>query len=143
MAGPPASSCESLLDRLVRVLPTWPGHNLGVCVDMRCLCSSPSVEEDVSSAAAVYPGCLAHEDSRLAMHHLVSTKYKECLMELNRLLVDVALKQGVRLDVSGRLTPELLKKRVLQLRRDGGDAALWLGLVQQVLGVTQAMLSPS
>uniref|UniRef100_A0A6B0VER6 Putative sec1 family domain-containing protein 2 n=1 Tax=Ixodes ricinus TaxID=34613 RepID=A0A6B0VER6_IXORI len=143
MAGPLTSSCESLLDRLVRVLPTWPGHNLDVCVDMRCLCSSPSVEEDVPSAAAVYPGCLAHEDSRLAMHHLVSTKHKECLMELNRLLVDVALKQGVRLDVSGRLTPELLKKRVLQLRRDGGDAALWLGLVQQVLGVTQAMLSPS
>lgn len=28
-------------------------------------------------------------------------------------------------------------------RRDGGDAALWLGLVQQVLGVAQAMLSPS
>ncbi|CAN7990144.1 unnamed protein product [Ixodes pacificus] len=72
-------------------------------------------------------------------------------MELNRLLVDVALKQGVHLDVSGRLTPELLKKRtemrptafVFLPRRDGGDAALWLGLVQQVLGVTQAMLSPS
>lgn len=143
MAGPLTSSCESLLDRVARVLPTWPGHNLDVCVDMRCLCSSPFVEEDVPSVAAVCPGCLAHEDSRLAMHHLVSTKHKECLMELNRLLVDVALKQGVRLDVSGRLTPELLKKRVLQLRRDGGDAALWLGLVQQVLGVAQAMLSPS
>ncbi|CAN7947632.1 unnamed protein product, partial [Ixodes pacificus] len=44
MAGPLTSSCESLLDRLARVLPTWPGHNLDVCVDMRCLCSSPSVE---------------------------------------------------------------------------------------------------
>ncbi|CAN7992847.1 unnamed protein product [Ixodes hexagonus] len=148
MAGSLTSSCESLLDRLARVLPTWPGHNLDVCVDMRCLCASPSEEEVLPSVAAVYPGCLAHEDSRLAMHHL------ECLMELNRLLVEVSLKQGVRLDVSGRLTPELLKKRTQMaptvttflsalIRRDGRDAALGLGLVQQVLGVAQAMLSPS
>lgn len=37
-------------------------------------------------------------------------------MELNRLLVEAALKQGVRVDVTGRLTAEQLRKRVIQFR---------------------------
>lgn len=62
------------------------------------------------------------------------------MMELNRLIVEAALKQGVRLDVTGRLTAEQLRKRIIQFRKDGGDAVIDKGLVQQILGVAQAAL---
>ncbi|KAK8771250.1 hypothetical protein V5799_025506 [Amblyomma americanum] len=65
---------------------------------------------------------------------------QECMMELNRLLVESALKQGVRLDITGRLTAEQLRKRVLQFRKDGGDTIIDKGLIQQILGVAQAVL---
>lgn len=68
---------------------------------------------------------------------------QECLMELNRMLVESALKQNIRLDVGGRLTPEQLRKRVLELSRGGGKTAMRMGLLQQILGVSQAMLEPS
>lgn len=138
MAGSLTASCESLMDTLVRVLPPLPGHSLDVCVDMRCIsCSS---EQTMPSEGAIYPGCLAHENSKLALQHIVNCKQKECMMELNRLIVEAALKQGVRLDVTGRLTAEQLRKRIIQFRKDGGDAVIDKGLVQQILGVAQAAL---
>ncbi|XP_054919258.1 sec1 family domain-containing protein 2-like isoform X2 [Dermacentor andersoni] len=138
MAGSLTASCESLMDILVRVLPPLPGHSLDVCVDMRCIsCSS---EQTMPSEGAIYPGCLAHENSKLALQHIVNCKQKECMMELNRLIVEAALKQGVRLDVTGRLTAEQLRKRIIQFRKDGGDAVIDMGLVQQILGVAQAAL---
>ncbi|XP_077506125.1 sec1 family domain-containing protein 2-like isoform X2 [Amblyomma americanum] len=137
MAGSLSASCESFLDTLVRVLPPFPGHRLDVCIDTRCISSSP---EPAVPSDAVCPGCLGHEDSKLALQHIINYKQKECMMELNRLLVESALKQGVRLDITGRLTAEQLRKRVLQFRKDGGDAIIDKGLIQQILGVAQAVL---
>lgn len=137
MAGSLSASCESFLDTLVRVLPQFPGHCLDVCIDTRCISCSP---EQAIPSEAVCPGCLAHEDSRLALQHIINCRQKECMMELNRLLVEAALKQGVRLDVTGRLTAEQLRKRVLQFRKDGGGAVVDKGLIQQILGVAQAVL---
>uniref|UniRef100_A0A023GG89 Putative sec1 family domain-containing protein 2 n=1 Tax=Amblyomma triste TaxID=251400 RepID=A0A023GG89_AMBTT len=137
MAGSLSASCESFLDTLVRVLPPFPGHCLDVCIDMRCISCSP---EQAIPSETVCPGCLAHEDSKLALQHIINCKQKECMMELNRLLVEAALKQGVRLDVTGRLTAEQLRKRVLQFRKDGGAAVVDKGLIQQIFGAAQAML---
>ncbi|KAL3198547.1 hypothetical protein MRX96_014363 [Rhipicephalus microplus] len=78
------------MDTLVRVLPPLPGHSLDVCIDMRCISSSS--DEIMPSEGAIYPGCLAHENSKLALQHIVNCKQKECMMELNRLIVEAALK---------------------------------------------------
>lgn len=138
MVGSLTASCESSMDTLVRVLPPLPGHSLDVCVDMRCISSSS--DEIMPSEGAIYPGCLAHENSKLALQHIVNCKQKECMMELNRLIVEAALKQGVRLDVTGRLTAEQLRNRIIQFRKGGGDAVINKGLMQQTLAVAQAAL---
>ncbi|XP_077541717.1 sec1 family domain-containing protein 2-like [Haemaphysalis longicornis] len=138
MAGSLTASCESFLDTVVRVLPPFPGHHLDVCIETPCISNSSG--RPTSSREALFPGCLAHEDSKLALQHVVNSKQKECMMELNRLLVEAALKQGVRLDITGRLTAEQLRKRVIQFRDAGGDAVVERGLVQQILGVAQAVL---
>lgn len=144
MAGALTSSCESLLDQVVRILPPLArSHSIDVQVDMGPLCtakrSSSSVAGRISPCVA--PGCLAHTDSTTAINHLVNSKHKECLMELNRLLVEWAGRHGVRMDVGGRLTPQQLQKRVLNFK-GASRAVLKGGLLQQVLGVAQALTHP-
>ncbi|XP_064457611.1 sec1 family domain-containing protein 2-like [Ornithodoros turicata] len=140
MAGALTSACDSVMDRVVRVLPPLAsGHSVDVQVDMSPLCTTRSLSTAERGApSCVASGCLAHNDSTVAMHLLVTAKQKECLMELNRLLVEWGSRNGVRLDVGGRLTPQQLQKRVTQFRGTSRNV-LQGGLLQQVLGVAQAL----
>lgn len=98
-----ASSCthqtETLLDRIVNVLPRLPGHNNDVLVDMSSLCQ---VHRDAGST--ILPGCLASFNGQSQQHlqPLLSNKMKEGLMEVNRQLVDTASKENLPLKLTGK-----------------------------------------
>ncbi|PRD31514.1 UNVERIFIED_CONTAM: Sec1 family domain-containing protein 2 [Trichonephila clavipes] len=64
---------------------------------------------------------------------------QEALTEVNRSLVECASKEGVKLDLSSRLTPETMKQRTLQFKSKHSLLLKCNGLLQQVLAIVEAL----
>ncbi|XP_070581895.1 sec1 family domain-containing protein 2-like isoform X2 [Ptychodera flava] len=102
LVGPTGHHGETLADKIISLLPRLPGHSSDVGVNMADLCSTSSqYSNDV-----VVPGCLAHPRdgyTHSMLNTMVTSKQKECLMEINRQLVEAASQEGLPLQLTGRL----------------------------------------
>ncbi|XP_066993468.2 sec1 family domain-containing protein 2 isoform X1 [Anabrus simplex] len=134
-------SSESLLDRIVAVLPHLPGHSVDVAVNVAPLTNSKvsSLLDDM----IVAPGCLAHSDAEhcpQVLEWLVTARHKDVLLGLHQLLGTV-MPDGVQ-DTVRRVTPHALEKQVAAFKGKPDALAQSCGLLQQALAVVQALKSP-
>ncbi|PNF41887.1 Sec1 family domain-containing protein 2 [Cryptotermes secundus] len=135
---------ESLLDRILAVLPRLPGHSSDVAVNM-----SPVCDAKVSSPLGnivLAPGCLAHPNIDLCsqvLEWLVNKPQKDILLSLHHHLSTLAPGGGSdRIGKLTRVTPHSIDKQVALFR--GHKEAIYQcsGLLQQALAVTQTLRAP-
>ncbi|GFQ75853.1 sec1 family domain-containing protein 2 [Trichonephila clavata] len=140
LAGPLSQSYETMLDKILLALPHFSGHTFDVAVPMYDLTACKS--GTVYGRPLVAPGCLAHKDNSFeesVLNAILFKKPREALTEVNRSLVECASKEGVKLDLSSRLTPEVMKQRTLQFKSKHNLLLKCNGLLQQVLAIVEAL----
>ncbi|XP_013412242.1 sec1 family domain-containing protein 2 [Lingula anatina] len=143
LAGAVSHQGETLLDRILTLLPRLPGHNNDVMVSMADICSAQPVTSDAEEVLA--PGCTAHADSS-CRNVLATKKHKEALMEVNRQLVEAASSEHLPLSLSGRpgrVTVEQLHSHVKLFKGHPEAIQKHSGLLQVAMATIQAMQKES
>ncbi|XP_047657377.1 sec1 family domain-containing protein 2 [Tachysurus fulvidraco] len=135
---------DSLVEKILSVLPPLPGHVTDVQVDMLELTHLQRIPE---AQGVLAPGCLGQTQSAAARslwETMLVTKQKEAVMEVRRQLVEVASKENLPIKMSlGRVTGEQLSSYV-QLFRDSWSALEnHCGLLQLALGTAQTLRHPT
>ncbi|XP_062858163.1 sec1 family domain-containing protein 2 isoform X2 [Trichomycterus rosablanca] len=135
---------DSLVEKILSVLPPLPGHVTDVQVDMLQLTRLQPTPE---AQGVLPPGCMAQTQSataRLLWETMLIAKQKEAVMEVRRQLVEAASKENLPIKMSlGRVTAEQLSSYV-QLFRDSWPALEnHCGLLQLVLGTAQTLRHPA
>lgn len=142
LAGPLSQNCYSMLDRIIRILPHLPGHMCDVAIDMTSLSSSK--RGHIFDISLLAPGCLADEkeDSKVILDYFISKKQKDCLMNINRHLIEKATKLGFDIQsgsLTRRITADQIQKHVKLFRNDSRAIYDNIGLLQCALAATQTM----
>ncbi|KAJ8397513.1 hypothetical protein AAFF_G00437890 [Aldrovandia affinis] len=100
---------DSLVEKILSLLPALPGHRSDVQVDMLELTDLPRTPETQSTLA---PGCLSQPQDTAAQglwQAMLNCKHKEAVMEVRRHLVEAASKENLPIKMSlGRVTADQL-----------------------------------
>ncbi|XP_068243178.1 sec1 family domain-containing protein 2-like isoform X2 [Palaemon carinicauda] len=135
---------ETLMERILSLLPRLYGHNLDSAVNM-----APTCHVHPSSEWTLVPGCLApqeeEERATKVLSSLVLSSKKESLSLLNKYILEIASRKNIAgMDCSeeNRVTPENLKKNIQQTSSNIEAFSENAGLIQQGLGVVETLLDP-
>lgn len=142
LASVTSYNTESLLDRILQVLPRLPGHVTDVSVDMSPLCN---VDREMGKET-ISPGCLATQTgSQHHMQTLIRGKQKEALMEVNRQLVEAAADSNLPISLSGKptkVTADQLNSTLMLFRGKYNSIAKHLDWLQISMATQQTLSSP-
>ncbi|XP_008046750.1 sec1 family domain-containing protein 2 [Carlito syrichta] len=134
---------DSLVEKILSVLPQLPGHTNDVAVSMGELAALHTVEE---TYPVVAPGCLAQPHdmaARALWESLLDTKHKESVMEVRRHLVEAASRESLPIKMSmGRVTPAQLTSYVQLFRSNLRALRSHCGLLQLGLATAQTLKHP-
>ncbi|XP_017311734.1 sec1 family domain-containing protein 2 [Ictalurus punctatus] len=135
---------DSLVEKILSVLPPLPGHVTDVQVDMLEL---THLQRTAEAQGVLAPGCLGQTQSAVARslwETMLVAKQKEAVMEVRRQLVEAASKENLPIKMSlGRVTGEQLSTYA-QLFRDSWPALEnHCGLLQLALGTAQTLRHPA
>nr|CAD7576545.1 unnamed protein product [Timema californicum] len=135
---------DSVLDRILAVLPRLPGHSNDVAVNMSPICSAKT--ETAITDNLIPPGCLSQPNSEQCLQifeSLVSKRQKDVLLSLHQHLAVTTPssreERGPKL--ATRVTPMTLDKQVGAFKNHPDKIAQCAGLLQQTLAVTQTLRS--
>ncbi|CAL1293575.1 unnamed protein product [Larinioides sclopetarius] len=140
LAGPLSQSFETMLDKILLALPHFPGHTFDVAVAMNHLAACKNAW--VFGRPLLAPGCLAHRNNSFedtTLNAILNKKPREVLIDINRCIAECATREGIKLDLTSRVTPEVLKQRILEFKSKPKSILTYNGLFQQVLAVIQAL----
>lgn len=143
LASVTSHSLESMLDKVMSVLPRFPGHSTDVAVDMSPLC-----EANVSSGSGdveLSPGCLYHandESSIQTFKHMINKSQKEVMLHLYNKLSRIDLKSPGGSKTLTKVTPQSVEKIVSATKGNYEVIKKNLGLLQQSLAIMQTLKSP-
>nr|CAD7428760.1 unnamed protein product [Timema monikensis] len=136
---------DSVLDRILAVLPRLPGHSNDVAVNMSPICSAKT--ETAIADNLIPPGCLSQPNSEQCLQifeSLVSKRQKDVMLSLHQHLAAMTPssreERGPKL--ATRITPMTLDKQVGSFKNHSDKIAQCAGLLQQTLAVTQTLRSP-
>ncbi|XP_069486314.1 sec1 family domain-containing protein 2-like [Ambystoma mexicanum] len=134
---------DNLVEKIISVLPRFPGHTNDVAVNVVEL-TALLVGDDSSSALA--PGCLAQPNDPAAKalwESMLSMKHKEAVMEVRRHLVEAASRENLPIKMSmGRVTPEQLSTYVQLFKNNLKALENHCGLLQLGLATSQTLKHP-
>uniref|UniRef100_A0A8C1E8C0 Sec1 family domain containing 2 n=1 Tax=Cyprinus carpio carpio TaxID=630221 RepID=A0A8C1E8C0_CYPCA len=135
---------DSLVEKILSVLPQFPGHVTDVQVGMLELTYLKQTNDNKGILA---PGCLAQNQSataRLLWETMLVAKQKEAVMEVRRQLVEAASKENLPIKLSlGRVTAEQLCSYVQLFRDSWGALESHSGVLQLGLAAAQALRHPA
>lgn len=132
---------DTLLDKILTILPRFPGHHNDVQVDM----TPVSLVVSNPNYLAVAPGCLSHPDDPIAtalLNTMAMLKHKEAMMEINRLLMDAIGKEllGSKMPVqAGKVGVKQLEMNVGLFKGQTKSIRKHCGLLQLLLATIQMM----
>ncbi|ELU00077.1 hypothetical protein CAPTEDRAFT_126088 [Capitella teleta] len=134
---------ETVLDKILSTLGKLPEHNCDVAVEMASLCKVTCNPD----FGVIVPGCLSHSDdgaSTSLLATMATTKFKECLMEMNRQLVEAANREKlpIKLGRMNKITVDTLNSHVAHFQGKISAIRRNSGLLQLVLATIQAVKSP-
>lgn len=135
---------DSLMGRILSLLPRLYGHQLDSAVNMAPLC-----KVHPSSEWTLVPGCLApqgkEERASAVLNTLVMSSAKEALSIINKHVIKAASHKdlgGGTAKTAVKATPENLKENIQQFATDIDAFTENAGLLQQGLGVVEALSDP-
>lgn len=135
---------DSLLDRILSVLPRLPGHQVDVAVEMMPICVPISNLNFLTLA----PGCLSHPDDPVAtplLNTLAMLKQKEAVMEISRHLIEALGKESLEVKAPlrpGKIGIEQLAANVASFKGKTMAIKKHCGLLQLVLAIIQTIGHP-
>ncbi|XP_043829351.1 sec1 family domain-containing protein 2 [Dromiciops gliroides] len=134
---------DNIVEKMISILPTLPGHTNDVMVNMIELTSLQTKEENYSMIA---PGCLAQSNdtpARALWEFLLTNKHKEALLEIRRHLVEGASRENLNFRMSmGRVTPAQLNSYVQLFKKNFKALENHCGLLQLGLAAVQTLKHP-
>ncbi|XP_019643683.1 PREDICTED: sec1 family domain-containing protein 2-like isoform X2 [Branchiostoma belcheri] len=145
MVGPCGHQTDSLADKVITLLPRLQGHTVDVSINMTSL---------LSKGAQLYPqlicpGTLSHADSasQALLNSFVTLKQKECLMDVNRHLVEVATQEKLLVSLPtkpGRLGAQQLEGHLKLFREPDSTRAFvqHAGVLQLAMAAVQTLNHP-
>ncbi|XP_040274808.1 sec1 family domain-containing protein 2 [Bufo bufo] len=134
---------DSLVEKILSVLPSIPGQKNDIMIDMDEL---TDLRIDGENEGIIAPGCLSQPNDSAAKslwESMLTMKQKEAVMEVRRHLVDAASREKLPIKMSmGRVTPEQLKSHVLLFKQNKPALENHCGLLQLALAAVQALKHP-
>ncbi|XP_054995968.1 sec1 family domain-containing protein 2 [Sorex araneus] len=134
---------DNLVEKILSVLPQFPGHTNDVMVSMAGLTALQAEDENQNMVA---PGCLAqsHDTAARALWDaLLNTKHKEAVMEVRRHLVEAASRENLPIKMSmGRVTPGQLMSYIQLFKNNLKALVNHCGLLQLGLATAQTLKHP-
>ncbi|XP_077135886.1 sec1 family domain-containing protein 2 isoform X2 [Ranitomeya variabilis] len=134
---------DSLVEKILSVLPSIPGQKNDVMIDMKEL---TNLRIDGENEGIIAPGCLSQPNDIAAKslwESMLTMKQKEAVMEVRRHLVDAASREKLPIKMSmGRVTPEQLKSHALVFKQSKQALENHCGLLQLALAAVQALKHP-
>ncbi|CAG5045028.1 unnamed protein product [Parnassius apollo] len=143
LCGVTSYSMESVLDKVMSVLPRFPGHSNDVAVDMSPLCEANVIShpDDVQLS----PGCLYHANDDACIQtfdYMVNKSQKEVMFDLYNKLSKVDVQKSPGLKTLLKVTPQSVEKIITASKGNYNIISKHLGVLQQALGVVQTLKSP-
>ncbi|KAK2189953.1 hypothetical protein NP493_92g01011 [Ridgeia piscesae] len=132
---------DSLLDRILRVLPALPSHNVDISVDMSPLCNTVQDPDH----EVIMPGCLGHPSDTTAsalLNTIASCKHKEGVMEVHRQLTEAGKREGVAApppERPGKVSPEQLHEQLMLFKQNNQAIHRNSGLLQIAMATFEAL----
>ncbi|CAH4028408.1 sec1 family domain-containing protein 2-like [Pieris brassicae] len=143
LCGVTSHSVESVLDKMLGVLPKFPGQCNEIAVDMSPLCAANAVfhPDDVQLS----PGCLYHADDDSCLQtydYMINKSQKEVMFDLYNKLskMDVQKSPGPKMLL--KVTPQSVEKIISASKGNYDIINKHIGILQQALGVVQMLKSP-
>ncbi|KAM4709484.1 sec1 family domain-containing protein 2 [Discoglossus pictus] len=134
---------DSLVEKIVSVLPCFPGHNNDVIVNMDEL---TAIRIEGENEGIIAPGCLAQPNDSAAKalwESMLNMKQKEAVMEIRRHLVEAASREKLPIKMTmGRVTPEQLRSHIQLFKENGQALENHCGLLQLSLATVQTLKHP-
>ncbi|XP_030047237.1 sec1 family domain-containing protein 2 isoform X2 [Microcaecilia unicolor] len=134
---------DSLVEKIISVLPRFPGHTNDVMVNTVELTALHAADGNSDTVA---PGCLAQPNDPAAKtlwESLFSIKQKEAIMEVRRHLVEAASREKLPIKMSmGRVTPEQLSSYIQLFKKNVEALENHCGLLQLGLATAQTLKHP-
>nr|XP_026499658.1 sec1 family domain-containing protein 2-like [Vanessa tameamea] len=143
LCGVTSHSMESVLDKIMAVLPKFPGHSNDVAVDMSPLCEANVIShpDDIQ----LCPGCLYHgnDDSCAQTYdHMINKSQKEVMFDLYNKLSKLDVQKSPGPKTLLKVTPQSVEKIISASKGNYDIIGKHLGILQQALGVVQTLKSP-
>ncbi|XP_061086313.1 sec1 family domain-containing protein 2-like [Conger conger] len=134
---------DSLVEKILTVLPPLPGHRCDVQVDLLELTHLPHTPETQRILA---PGCLAQPQDGAARglwEAMLGGRQKEAVMEVRRHLVEAASKENLPIKMSmGRVTGEQLLTLARLFRSSWGVLESHCGVLQLSMATAHTLTHP-
>ncbi|KPI95637.1 Sec1 family domain-containing protein 2 [Papilio xuthus] len=143
LCGITSHSMECLLDKVMSVLPRFPGHSNDVAVDMSPLCEANVIThpDDIQLAA----GCLYHADDDACTQtfdYMINKSQKEVMFDLYNKLSKIDVQKSPGPKTLLKVTPLSVEKIVIASKGNYDIIGKHIGVLQQALGVVQTLKSP-
>ncbi|XP_063825674.1 sec1 family domain-containing protein 2-like [Ostrinia nubilalis] len=143
LCGVTSHSMESVLDKVMAVLPRFPGHSNEVAIDMSPLCEANVIShpDDVQLS----PGCLYHANDDSCMQtfdHMINKSQKEVMFDLYNKLSKIDVQKSPSPKTLLKVTPQSMEKIVTASKGNYDIISKHLGVLQQALAVVQTLKSP-
>ncbi|XP_038209861.1 sec1 family domain-containing protein 2-like [Zerene cesonia] len=143
LCGVTSHSVESVLDKMMGILPKFPGQSNEIAVDMSALCEANVIShpEDVQLS----PGCLFHanDDSCLQTYdYMINKSQKEVMFDLYNKLSKIDVQKSPGPKTLLKVTPQSVEKIITASKGNYEIISNHLGVLQQALGVVQMLKSP-
>uniref|UniRef100_A0A8C4SEQ5 Sec1 family domain containing 2 n=1 Tax=Erpetoichthys calabaricus TaxID=27687 RepID=A0A8C4SEQ5_ERPCA len=143
LTGPVGHHGDSLAEKILSTLPSLPGHNSDIMVDMMEL---TCLRCDKETRNIIAPGCLAQPNDPAASvlwESMLNLKHKEGVMEVRRHLVETASKENLPIKMTlGRVTPEQLSSYILLFKNNFRALEDHCGILQLSLATVQTIKHP-
>ncbi|KAI5635219.1 sec1 family domain-containing protein 2 [Phthorimaea operculella] len=143
LCGVTSHASESVLDKIMAVLPRFPGHSNEVAVDMSPICQANVITHP--DDLQLCPGCLYHADETCAQtfDHMINKSQKEVMFDLYNKLskLDVTKSPSPKTPLL-KVTPQSVEKIVTACKGNYDIIGGHLGTLQQALAVVQTLKSP-
>uniref|UniRef100_A0A4W3IIH3 Sec1 family domain containing 2 n=1 Tax=Callorhinchus milii TaxID=7868 RepID=A0A4W3IIH3_CALMI len=140
MTGSVAHHGDSLVEKILSILPRFPGHTNDVRINMVAL---TSVQNNEDTQNIIASGCLSqtNDPSAKAMwESMLNMKQKEAVMEVRRHLVEAASKENLPIKLSlGRVTPEQLSSYAQLFKSNMKALENHCGLLQLTMATVQTL----
>ncbi|XP_077286035.1 sec1 family domain-containing protein 2-like [Arctopsyche grandis] len=141
ICGVTTHSSNSVLDKLMTLLPRFPGHSTDLAVDISPLCEADMVT--ITDDVHLSPGCIVHvdnESNRQNFEYFVNKTQTEVMFGLYSKLMRINNMSPGKFPP--RVTAQNLEKLISTYKGNYKIIEANSGLLQQSLGIVQALKSP-